>query len=211
MARHSLMGGFGPRDGYLLAVIASVLQGCVPVAPQDYKQYAIDTTEAVRAAALNPGDVFEVTVHGQAELSGTHRVSPEGDVDFPLVGRAHVDGLTSGQIADLFRERLMNGFLRNPTVSVFVKEITSKKVFVLGQVAKPGAFSFEDSMTVVQAIALSGGFTPFAQQNNVFVSRRDKGAEQRIRVPVEQIATDSAATNFLLRPGDIVFVPETAM
>lgn len=201
------------RHAVTLCVLAIVGfgPGCVPIAPPDYQQYTLDTSDAIRAAALSPGDVFEVTVTGQPELSGAHRVSPEGDVDFPLVGRAHVDGMTSGQIADVFRERLMDGYLRNPTVSVFVKEITSKKIFVLGQVAKPGAFAFEDAMTVVQAIALAGGFTAFAQQNNVFVSRKERGKEQRIRVPVEQIATSPEASNFLLKPSDILFVPETAM
>ena len=192
-------------------LLSLIVVGCVPDAPPDYKDVTFDTTELIEASSLGKDDVFDVRVSGHDDLSGTHRVSPEGDIDFPLIGKLKVLGLNSSQIADVIRAKLMDGYLRNPSVAVFVKEYNSKKVFVLGQVAKPGAFIYDESMSVVQAIALSGGFTAFARQNYVIVTRKEAGVEKRIPVPVEQIMTDPLATNFLLKPGDIVFVPEAPL
>jgi len=195
-----------------LTVAALVLcVGCSTTAPQDYEHITIDRTKLAEAAAVGPDDVFEVRVHGHDDLTGVHRVSASGHIDFPLIGRVAVQGLTSTQIADAIRGRLLDGYLRAPVVTVYVKERHSKKVFVLGQVAKPGAFIFEKNMSIVQAIAMAGGFTPVAQANYTIVTRVDNGQERRIPVPVEKIITDKSASNFVLQPGDIVFVPESIM
>ena len=103
---------------------------------------------------------------------------------------------------------LQNGYFRRPQVSVLVKEYNSKKVFVFGEVQKPGTFPFEENMSVVQAVTLAGGFTKTAAKNNTNVTRLVDGQEQKLRVPVEEIAIGQTR-NFLLQPGDIVFVPES--
>jgi protein involved in polysaccharide export with SLBB domain len=195
----------------VLLLTALLLGACTTTATTDYQKVTFDTSEAILASALSPSDVFEVRVHGHDDLSGLHRVSPEGDIDFPLIKRVRVVGLTSSQIADLIREKLMQGYLRSPTVTVYVKEVNSKKIFVFGQVAKPGAFLYEDGMNVVQAIALAGGFSTFAQQNNVKIKRRNGDKESTIDIPVERIVTDPGSTNFRLVPGDIVYVPENPL
>jgi protein involved in polysaccharide export with SLBB domain len=89
-----------------------------------------------------------------------------------------------------------------------VREYNSKKVFVFGEVQKPGTFPFEGDMSIVQVITLAGGFTKQAARNNTNVTRIVDGQEQKIRVPVEDIGV-GRERNFLLRPGDIVFVPES--
>jgi polysaccharide export outer membrane protein len=101
----------------------------------------------------------------------------------------------------------MDGFIRDPHVSVFVKEYNSKKVFVIGQVQRPGTFPFEERMNIVQAITQAGGFTPTAARDRTLVTRTIDGREVQIPVPVDRIATGEAV-NFPLAPGDIVFVPE---
>jgi polysaccharide export outer membrane protein len=93
-------------------------------------------------------------------------------------------------------------------VSVLIREYNSKKVFVFGEVQKPGTFPFEDNMSIVQAITLAGGFTKQASKNSASVTRLVNGHEEKIRVPVEDIGT-GRERNFLLEPGDIVFVPES--
>jgi polysaccharide export outer membrane protein len=93
-------------------------------------------------------------------------------------------------------------------VTVFVKESNSKKIFVLGEVQKPGTFPFENSMTVVQAITLAGGFKDLADKNRTVVTRVVDGTEKKFVVPVEAIGL-GREQNVLLQPGDIVFVPET--
>ena len=195
----------------LLLVLLSALCSCRPTATPAYQDIKFDTSEYVKLAALGPGDIFEVRVHGHSDLTGTHRVSTTGEIDYPLVGRIRVGGLTSNQIADRVRIRLLDGFLRQPHVTVYVKQFNSKKVFVLGQVKKPGMFAYQESMNVVQAIALAGGFTGLAEENYVTVTREEGERKQHIRIPVRNIVADQGSQNFLLRPGDIVFVPEAMM
>jgi protein involved in polysaccharide export with SLBB domain len=190
-------------------VTALCLQSCSATAPSTYQQIKIDMKALVGAAAMGPGDVFEVRVHQHGDLTGLFRVSQSGQIDFPLVGTVKVVGLTSSQIAQTLRKRLSNGYLKNPSVAVYVKELNSKKVFVLGQVNKPGTFIYEKNMNIVQAIAMAGGFTNLAQKNYAIVRRA--GEKAPIPVPVEQIITEKSAQNFLLKPGDIIFVPEAVL
>lgn len=160
------------------------------------------------AARLGPGDVFEVRVFQEPELSGTHRVGPEGGIDFPFCGRLEIQGRTAGEVASLVSHCLRDGrFLREPQVTVVPTEFHSKKVFVFGHVAKPGTFVFENGMSIVQAITLAGGFVEFAARNSVNVTRkRPDGSELRYQVPVTDVGTGKSP-NFLLEPGDIVYVP----
>lgn len=164
--------------------------------------------EMMKGATLGAGDVVEIRVYQEEELTGLYRVSSDGTFDFPLVGKVEAGGKTPGELSDELTARLKERFLRNPQVSVFVKEYNSKKVFVLGQVAKPGTFQFEDNMTIVQAITLAGGFRDLADKNRIVLTRVVEGQEQKFLVPVESIGL-GREQNLVLQPGDIVFVPET--
>jgi polysaccharide export outer membrane protein len=163
---------------------------------------------AVPASTLGAGDVFEVRVFQEPDLSGPFRVATDGSIDFPLCGRLEVMGLSAGAAAELITRCLKPRYLKSPQVSVFLKELNSKKVFVIGEVQKPGTFPYEDGMSVVQAVTLAGGFTRLAAKNDCTVTRAAAGAEQRIKVRVEDVGR-GAAPNFPLQPGDIVFVPES--
>jgi polysaccharide export outer membrane protein len=105
---------------------------------------------------------------------------------------------------------LRAGFIRDPFVTVYIKEYNSKKIFVMGMVEKPGTFVFQDGMNIVQAITLAGGFSTTAVKNETIVTRVLNGGEQRIPVPVDEISA-GRAKNFRLFPGDIVFVPESVL
>jgi protein involved in polysaccharide export with SLBB domain len=168
----------------------------------------LDAGAAGGGSTLGAGDVLEVRVFQEPDLSGPYRVSAEGTIDFPLCGKVHLLGKTSSESADTLTQCLANGFLRRPQVTVLVREYTSKKVFVFGEVQKPGTFPFEENMSVIQAITLAGGFTKVAAKNNTNVTRSVEGREVKIRVPVEDIGT-GRERNFVLQPGDIVFVPES--
>jgi protein involved in polysaccharide export with SLBB domain len=164
--------------------------------------------EVAVASSLGPGDVFEVRVFQEPELSGIFQVGPQGDIIFPLCRRVVVLGLDPNGAAEKIRSCLAEGFMRNPQVSVLVKEYNSKKVFVFGEVQKPGTFPFEDGMSIVQAITLAGGFNRNAAQNSTSVTRRVNGQEVKVKVNVQDIALGKAP-NVTLEPGDIVFVPES--
>jgi polysaccharide export outer membrane protein len=168
----------------------------------------LEETVAVGASTLGPGDVIEVRVYREQELSGIYQVGSEGDVVFPLCQRVVVVGQTANAAADRFRACLADGFLRDPQVTVVVREYNSKKIFVFGEVQKPGTFVFQDGMTVVQAVTLAGGFTKTASQNSTSVTRRIKGQEVKVKVNVQDIALGKSP-NVTLEPGDIVFVPES--
>lgn len=176
--------------------------------------YEPDLVEMVRAsqanAALGPGDIIEIRVFQEKDLSGEFQVGADGTIDYPLLGTLKVGDRTPAQVAEMVREGLANGYLRNPFVTVTVKELVSKRVFVLGQVSKPGTFRYEEGMTIIHVIALAGGFTKIARPNAVVVTRIVEGEETRIVVPVNEIS-EGKARNFLIRPGDIVFVPESIL
>ena len=160
------------------------------------------------SSTLGSGDLLEVRVFQETDLSGAFRVSPEGTIDFPLCGKVMVGGHTPSQAADTITECLKNGFLKRPQVTVLTREYTSKKIFILGEVQKPGTFPYEENMSIIQAVTLSGGFTKVASKNGTSVTRIVDGQEKKIRVAVDDIG-QGREKNFQLQPGDIIFVPES--
>lgn len=162
------------------------------------------------SGVLGPGDILEIRVYREQDLSGIFQVSPEGTIDYPLLGTVKVEGLTSSKVAATIREGLAKGYLANPFVTVTIKELNSKKIYVLGQVMKPGTFLFQEGMSVIQAISLAGGFTKMARPNAVVVTRTEGGKEIRTIIPANDIA-EGKEKNFYLKPGDIVFVPESLL
>lgn len=157
---------------------------------------------------LGPGDVFDVRVYGEEGLSNTFRVASDGSIDYPLLGTITVSGMTPSEVVGKLEGMLREGqYLKNPQVSIFVKEYNSKKISVFGQVKKPGTFPYQDGMSVVEGISIAGGFTSMARGDDTTVIRIVDGKKTRFRVPVEEIGKGKVA-NFVLRPGDIIFVPE---
>ena len=157
---------------------------------------------------LGPGDVFEVRVLGEKDLTGKYQVSPEGTIRFPFIGTLLVRGKEADTVAREISDALREGqYLLNPQVSIFVDESKSKRVSILGAVAKPGTLPIVPGMTVVQAVSNSGGFTALASKDDTVVTRRVNGKLERYRIPVSDIAK-GIVEDFPLRSGDIVFVPE---
>jgi len=170
----------------------------------------VPQVDAAPAASttLGPGDLIEVRVFEEADLSGPYRVAPGGTIDFPLCGKVEVQGLNTSATADMLRRCLGEKYLKHPQVTVLLREYNSKKIFVFGEVQKPGTFPYEEDMSIIQAITMAGGFTKIASKNDIAVTRQVEGKETKIRVPVADIGT-GREKNFRLQPGDIVFVPES--
>ena len=161
--------------------------------------------EVVGDTTLGSGDIFEVRVFRQKDMSGQYAVSSEGTISFPLIGLVEVRGKTAAQVEEDIRRRLADGYLKHPQVSIFVKEFKSKKVSVFGQVRKPGTLGFSEGMTIVEALSKAGGFTDMARKNAVTVTRNLEGQTRKYTLPVEKIGQGRART-FYMRPGDVVFV-----
>jgi len=161
-------------------------------------------------ATLGPGDIIEIRVYQDRDLSGVYQVSSDGTIDFPLIGKVDVANRTASDVAKTIQEKLRDGYFKDPYVSVVVKEFVSKLIYVLGQVEKPGTFPYREGMTIVHAITLAGGLTKIARPNSVVVTRVVDGKEKRIVVPLKDIS-EGKAKNFSLMPGDIIFVPESIL
>jgi polysaccharide export outer membrane protein len=187
-----------------LLLLACALVGCGPstrtVVEQPQPVLTVDSS-------LGVGDSFEVRVFGEPDLSGTYKVGAEGNINFPLVGVVHIDGLDAQAAAKLIADRLRDGILRDPQVTVLIKDQTSKKIYILGQVGKPGTFTYTPSMSVVEAITVAGGFTALAAKNDTTLTRTEEGKKMVVRIPVADIG-EGKAPNVYLRPGDIISVPE---
>ncbi len=190
------------RAGLWLLVWLSIASAC----PAETGQVLRDVERPPTVdLSLGPADVFEVRVYGEPELNNTYRVSPEGSIDFPLIGRVPVKGLTAGQVAEAIRGRLQS-FIKQPQVNVFVKEINSKKVTIYGQVHHPGSFNFVESMTLVQVISSAGGLTAMAARDRIRVTRVRDGKSDSSTVNLRDVS--EGKSTFYLQPGDEIFVPE---
>lgn len=158
---------------------------------------------------LGAGDVILIDVFNEETLANkTFQVSSDGTIDYPLIDRVKVGGLKPEEVGQFIAMALMEGgFLLNPQISVIVSEYHSKRIHVLGEVKKPGTFSYNEDMTLVQAITLAGGFTALAKESRVSITRKIDGEEQVFVVDVKRILSNKAP-NIPLQAGDIVFVPE---
>jgi len=163
---------------------------------------------ADQGGGLSTGDVVEVRVfYGSEELTREYRIGSHGTIAVPYIGKVAVSGRAPHEVEAEVQRRLADGYLRDPIVSLNVKEQSSKKIAVMGQVRTPGTLSYFDGMTIVEAVSQAGGFTALAKQNSVTVMRSENGVKKRYTIPVGAIA-QSQAKNFPMRPGDSIYVPE---
>jgi len=162
------------------------------------------------AGVIGPMDVLDIRVYDEPELSGEYRIDADGTVTFPFLGGVQLAGLTPNQVSTLLAEGLASGYIVDPVVSVFVKEVNSRRIFVLGHVKEPGSFPYSDGMTVVAAIALAGGVDEGGAANRTKVARHSDGQELRFTVQVEKIA-NGQKPDVVLMPSDIVYVPASAL
>lgn len=159
---------------------------------------------------LGPGDKLELTIfYGSKQSKTTYSLDGSGQMEVQFIGTVAAGGKTKNQVQDEIQLRLADGYLVNPVVSLTVVEINSLKCAVFGQVMHNGSIRFTPGMTITEAIAQSGGFSPMARKNMVRVTRFLEGAKQTYKVPVELIA-EGKRPNFPMMPGDEVFVPERA-
>ena len=188
-----------------LPILCVLLTGCPTTKPPGE---LITSGAPTAAASFVAGDVFEVRVFGEEELSGSFQVQEDGSIEFPLLGRVEIAGLTQAAAAKELETRLADGYLQRPNVTVIVLERKSVEVSVLGEVTKPGTFPFVERLTLVQAISEAGGLGPLAAPRRVKLIRESEEGPQTFQLSLEDI-TAGRASDITLQPGDIVFVPES--
>ncbi len=159
--------------------------------------------------ALGPGDKVELTIYygGGKESKSTYTLDSSGQLEVQYIGSVEAAGEDANQVKSEIQRRLADGYLVNPTVSLSVVERNSLHCSVFGQVAHSGTIKFTPHMTIVEAIAQSGGFAPLARKNLVQVTRTVGARKETYQLPVEMIG-EGKRPNFEMMPGDQVFVPE---
>lgn len=156
---------------------------------------------------LGSEDEVEVLVWKNADLSRIVSVRPDGKISLPLLGELQAAGLTPEELREAVTERLKE-YKETPEVSVIVKGINSLSVFVMGEVVQPGKIQLRSETTLLQAITQAGGFTKFADRDNIVLLRRAGGQEVRMQLNYNNIVKGkSADKNVLLQRGDTIVVP----
>jgi protein involved in polysaccharide export with SLBB domain len=188
-------------------LVASSLLAAVSCASRD-RGFDVPATAPSQDMTLGPGDTFEVAVYDEKDLSGKYRVADDGTINFPLVGSVRVAGRGPTSVASAIEKALQDKqILRQPSVSIFVIEYTSKRVNVVGAVQRPGSLPWMAGMGVVQAISVAGGLTSIAAGNDTIVTRQEGGKPRRYKVSVRRI-TEGQEQDFVLQAGDTIYVPE---
>jgi polysaccharide export outer membrane protein len=179
-----------PSRILVVAVLASLVFGCgsgKSLPPFD------DGDGAYR---LDSGDQLRIVVFGLADLTGSYTVDGSGMISMPLIPDVLARGLTTAELEVAISKQLKKGVVRNPSVSAQVE--TFRPFFILGEVRRPGQYPYVHGMTVLTAVAIAGGFSDRAQKKYMSITRTvgDSAIEARVE------------RNALVRPGDVIFVPE---
>ena len=184
------------RYRIIIAAIALVstlmVSGCSTYRPVDEAFHKV-LTQPYR---LDAGDRLRITVFGQTDLTNTYAIDKAGYIAFPLIGSVAARGHTPQELEAAIAELLKRGFVRDPDVSVEIDRY--RPFFIMGEVGSPGQYTYVPGMTVQNAIAIAGGFTPRGLQDNADITRQINGRVLNGRVPLSDP----------ILPGDTIYVRE---
>ncbi len=192
-------GGTLIKSTWLAALACLMLAGSTSVRATD--------GELADAYRLQPGDVLTVSTWKEADLQGEVVIRPDGDLSFPLAGEVRAAGQTVDQVRTEIESRLRR-FVPEAVVSVLLKLPQGYRIYVIGKVNKPGDFMLNRPTDVMQALALAGGATPFADVDDIKILRRDAGRQTAISFHYSDVSRGkSLHQNVVLQGGDTVVVP----
>jgi len=200
---------------WLVVAVALAAAAALAFSPIADAQQASPTAKsaAPRAAAGNeyvigPEDMLQVTVWKNDTLSRVVPVRPDGKISLPLLHDVQAAGLTSMQLRDKIA-RALGEFMPHPEVSVIITDVRSFRVSVMGEVQRPGVLLLKSSTTVLEAIAMAGGFRDFASPSKIVVVRKDAGGQTQ-KIPFNYnraIRNGETEDNIYLKTGDVIVVP----
>ncbi len=154
---------------------------------------------------LGPEDVIDVFVWKEPDLTTSVVIRPDGKISLPLANELEASGKTAIELQQEIAEKLRR-YITEPVVNVMVKQINSLKISVLGEVRKPDVYRIKNRVTVLDAIAMAGGFTDLARPTRVIVLRNTPAGQQRIKVDIKQVVGQESGAMFYLQPLDTVYV-----
>jgi polysaccharide biosynthesis/export protein len=156
---------------------------------------------------VKPGDTLQISVWKEPDLQGPVLVTPDGSFSFPLVGQVDARGKTVTDLQKVVSDKLRQ-YMADPVVTVSVHDIKGNKVYVIGQVNRPGEFIVNPRVDVMQALSMAGGTTAFAALGNIIILRRSGAQQEALRFDYNDLVKGkNLQQNIELRSGDIVVVP----
>lgn len=156
---------------------------------------------------IQPGDVLQVSVWREPDLTQTILVRPDGGISFPLAGDLMAAGQSIAQLTEALASKIVK-YIPSPVVTVTLQENLGNRIYVTGRVAKPGVYLINQYVDVLQALSMAGGLTPFAERGKIKVIRREKGVERVIPFNYKEVEKGkNLQQNVRLLPGDTVVVP----
>src|SRR5580693_4069253 len=180
-------------------------QPAVPAMASETPAPKAATTDA--NYVIGAQDVLDVSIWKEQDVSRTVPVRPDGKISLPLLNDVQAAGLTPAQLAAQVTDSLKK-YVTNPQVTVIVTVINSQRVYILGEVTRPGAFPLIPGMSVLQALSSAGGFTQFAKVKSIFVRRFENGKEEKFPFNYrEVIGGKKPEQDILLKAGDTIVVP----
>lgn len=199
-------------------MLSGAKAGSESLATQDKKEEAktsreqasppeVRTAPEEAAYKIGPQDVLRIDVWREDQLTRTVPVRPDGKITLPLLNDVQAAGLSPMELAEVIRLDLKK-YISNPQVTVSVTEINSRRVYVNGEVLRPGAYPLVPHMTVLQALSNGGGFTQFARVKNIYILRMENG--KQVKLPFnykEAINGKNPEQNIELQSGDVIVVP----
>jgi polysaccharide export outer membrane protein len=151
-------------------------------------------------------DVLNVTVWGNERLTMDVVVRPDGKISLPLIQDIEADGFTASELADRIRNKFLP-YIKDPNVSVIVRQINAPKFSVIGYVNRPGTFPIRGDVTVLQALSEAGGFTPFASPRKIKLVRNAGGKQEIRKINYYDLIDKGGEGSFLIKAGDTIVVP----
>jgi polysaccharide export outer membrane protein len=183
---------------YLLTGVGILLFNCTLLSAQPAERPVF---------LLGPGDVLEVSVWKDPDLTKQVIVQPDGYLSFPLIGQVPAGGRTLADVESEIREKL-GEFISSPTVTLLPLRIESYKVYVIGKVNNPGVFTIPQAVNVMQALSMAGGSNPFADLDKISILRQGPDGQERIPFDYGAVAKGKDLDqNIVLQSGDVVVVP----
>ncbi len=155
---------------------------------------------------LGPEDQLRISVWDNKDLTLDLVVRPDGKISMPLIQDVVAEGLTAVQLADEIKKKL-SSFVVNPEVSVIVLQVNSPKYYMMGYITRPGTYPLRGEVSVLQALALAGGFTQFASPRSIKLIRNESGRQEIRKINFYNLLEDGGKGNYILKPGDTIVVP----
>jgi polysaccharide biosynthesis/export protein len=196
-----------PSDGSQSQATQTASAKGAPARSMDEPSAVVKPEDKSRDYVIGPDDVLDVSVWKEQDLTRSVQVRPDGKISMPLIGDVQAAGMTSGQLAKSIGDRLKK-FLTAPQVTIILTQINSQKVYVIGEVTKPGSYPVLPGMTILQAISTAGGLTQFANTKKIFLMRNEDRTQAKYPFNYKEVLDGrKAEENLPVKAGDTIVVP----